>query len=225
MDLKTIALFIITALLFGIGFLVYFRNRKNIINISYGLFIIFMAVWSFGLAMFYNSQNVESTFFWTKFLYSAGSLIATFFFYFSLFFPSSKASLSFLKKILIFVPSVILLVVFLFSDFILKDVVILSGAKSIIYGPGHFLFDLQFDAFFILGFISLVLKYRISSGRAKAQLRYIILGTFLGLAIAGTTNVILPWFDNFEYLWIGPPGRAFPRPIHAPRRRSPHRRC
>lgn len=58
MDLRIIVLLVMTALLFGIGLLVFFRNRKNAVNISYGFFVIFMAIWSFGLAMFYYSFEI-----------------------------------------------------------------------------------------------------------------------------------------------------------------------
>jgi len=208
MDFRILALLIMTTLLFSMGLLVYSRNRKSIINISYSFFVVFMAFWSLGLAMFYISSEVNSMHFWANFLYLAGGLIASFFFYFSLVFPSTKSLISPLKRFLIFSPNIILFILFFFSDFILQGVVIESGVKEFVYGPGHILFDLQFSIFFLWGFYNLIQKYRKSIERARAQLRYIILGTSLGLIVAGTANVILPWFGNFKYLWLGPEAAA-----------------
>jgi len=203
MDFRVLALFIMTVLLFGVGLLVYFKNRKSIVNISYGLFVIFMALWSLGLAMFYISSEIDKIFFWAKFLYVAGSFIAAFFFYFSLVFPLGKISISRFKQFFIFVPNIILFILFFFSDFILQGVIIQAETRGFVYGPGHILFDLQFDTFFIWGLLNLVRKYKRSTDIVRAQLKYVILGTSLGLAVAGTTNVILPWFNNFRFLWVG----------------------
>jgi len=204
MDLRVIALLIMTVFLFAIGLLVFFKNRKNVVNIFYGLFVIFMAIWSLGLAMFYFNPEISVMHFWANFLYVAGGLIAVFFFYFSLIFPSSSSPISNVKKLLIFLPNIVLFIMFFFTNLILKDVFIEDGTRGFIYGPFHFLFDLQFIVFFLWGFLNLIKKYKQEADIAKAQLKYIILGTSLGLIIAGTTNVILPWFNNFEYLWIGP---------------------
>ena len=37
------------------------------------------------------------------------------------------------------------------------------------------------------------------------RLRYLILGTLIGVILAGLINVIMPWFNRFELLWLAPP--------------------
>jgi len=44
-----------------------------------------------------------------------------------------------------------------------------------------------------------------TDGLIKEHLKYIISGTLIGYALAGTTNVIMPWFGNFSLKWLGPP--------------------
>lgn len=204
MEIQAVALLIMVILLCSVGLFVFFKGRKSIINRLYGLFAIFMAVWAFGLLMFYTGpENMLR--FWANFLYVAGTLIAAIFFYFSLVFPFGRMSKLTIKGILIFFPNIALFILFFFSDFILAGTFIgANNARGFVYGPGHLLFDIQFSLFFIWGFLNLLKKYRPADNIAKTQLKFTILGTSLGLLIAGPTNVILPWFGVFQFLWLGP---------------------
>jgi signal transduction histidine kinase len=202
MDLKIISLLIMTALLTVMGLFVFFKNRKNVINIFYGFFVLFMAMWSLGLFMFYFGPENNMRF-WADFLYVAGGLISSFFLYFSFVFPYKDSGFSY-KKLLIFISNIFLFILIFFSDLIIIGVLNVGGIKGFVYGPLHIIFDIQFDAYFIWGFINLFNKYRTANNIARAQIKFTMLGTSLGLIIAGTTNVILPWFDIFNYLWIGP---------------------
>lgn len=44
--------------------------------------------------------------------------------------------------------------------------------------------------------------------KRRTQFIFIIVGTLFGLILAGSTNIVLPLFNRFEYLWAGPVGAA-----------------
>ena len=205
MDLRIVSLFLTAFIIGVVGFLIYIRRLRDIINISFGLFVISVAVWSLGVAVFYLSPFTTAALFWSKFLYFAGGVIPSLFYYFALVFPTKKIP-RILSKLLIFTPNILLFYIYFFTDFILKDIEVINGVKHFIYGPGHIIFDLHFDAFFLLAFINLAVShYRESVVSTKNQLRFIIMGTLLGLILAGITNVVLPWFNDFRFIWLGPP--------------------
>lgn len=205
MDYKIIVLFIMLILFIALWLIVFFKGQNKIVNRTFNIFVINMAIWSFGLAMFYKSSDMKASLFWTDVLYLAGSLIPAAFLLLSFVFPSEESTISHFRQILIFAPNVILFGLFFFTPIIVKEVAIVNGAKGFIYGPGHIIWDLQFDTMFTWAFIRFIKKYRHYTGLAKTRLRYVIMGTLVGVILAGVTNVIMPWFNRFELLWLGPP--------------------
>jgi hypothetical protein len=189
---------------FGFGIFVYSKKR-SLINLSYALFILFVALWSLGLLMMYLAPSPEGKLLAAKFLYLMGSFISAAFFYFSLVFPSGESQSS-VKLGLIFSPNIILFALYFFNTLMVREVVYEGEVvKYFIYGPLHFLFDIQFIGFFCCAFWNLYSKYKIAIGRTKLQLRYILIATILGVVLAGTTNVVMPSFlNNCSLAWIGP---------------------
>jgi signal transduction histidine kinase len=204
MNFRIIVLLIMSVLFAILGILIYTKGWKNISNRIYGLFVVNMVLWSFCLAMLYVSSDVSKALFWSRLIYLAGGLIPAFFLYFSFVFPESKISISPIKQCLIFVPNIILFVIYFFSDFFLAGVVVQENMRGFIYGHGHFLFDLHFAIFFLWAFLRFIKKYKNSTGIIREQLKYIIGGTIIGVILASITNVILPWFGYFNLLWLGP---------------------
>ena len=52
MDLKGILLIFITLLILFLGFLMFFKNKKSLINIWYSLIMLSGSLWIFGLFIF-----------------------------------------------------------------------------------------------------------------------------------------------------------------------------
>lgn len=205
MDFRVIILFIMAGLFVTLEAIIYLNAQNKTIKRAYSIFVINMALWSFGLAMFYKSSTAKAALFWTDVLYFAGSLIPAGFLLFSFVFPSGKINISLLKRSLIFLPNIIIFALFFFTSFMVKEVIITNGAKRLVYGPGHIIWDIQFIAIFAIAFIRFIKSYNNYGGTTKMRLKYIVLGTLAGVMLAGITNVILPWFNRFGLLWLGPP--------------------
>lgn len=205
MDFRVIVLFSMTVIFFGFWLLVLLKGPRQILNRIFSIFVVNMALWSFGLGMFYKSQSPEASLFWANVLYLAGSLIPAAFLHFSFIFPSGKMSISRFKQFLIYVPNIILFYLFFFTPIIVKGVTPLGQPKGFIYGSGHILWDLQFDTIFAWAFVRFYMAYKRCTGIVRMRLRYVIFGTLTGVILAGLTNVIMPWFNRFELLWLAPP--------------------
>ena len=195
----------ITAIFFLLWAVVLLKGKDKSISGIYSLFVGNMALWAFGLAMFYYCKSPRWVFFWAKELYVAGGLIASSFLCFSFAFPSRKPDITPKKLSLIFIPNLILFILFFFTPVIINGVIILNGIRGFTYGPGHILFDIHFYIIFGWAFLRFLKGYKQAKGVVKTRLRYIIIGTLTGVTLAGITNVVMTWLGRFELLWLGPP--------------------
>ncbi len=202
MDFRVVALLLIAVVFLAFLLLVYVSGRHSVINRVYCIFIANMTLWAFSLAMFYTCEGPVISLFWSKVVYLAGSIIPAAFLHFSFVFPAG----SFRPwQLALYLPNVVLGLLYFLTPWILNGVDTFEGAKGFLYGPGRILWDLQFNSMFGFGFYRFVRFYQTSAGITRLRLRYVVLGTFVGLTLAGTTNVIMPWFNRFELLWLGPP--------------------
>lgn len=204
MDFRVVVLFIMVGIFLAFSLIIYFKGQRRLSVKVFNIFVISLALWAFGLAMFYISTDLKIALFWMDVLYLAGSLIPAAFLLFSFVFPFEKFTISRINQVLIFVPNMILFVLFFFTPIIVKQIAIVNGIKRVIYGQGHILWDIQFDIIFVWSFVRFIKMYRRHTGIIKNRLKYIILGTFIGVILAGITNVIMPWFNRFELIWLGP---------------------
>lgn len=207
MNFKVIFLLISIIFTFAFGIFVYFKKRRNPVNLWYGIFVSFVILWSLGLLMMHISDTPEKGLFWTKFTYLAGGLITSSFFYFSLIFPYG-GNLLIGKAGLIFLPNIILFILYMFTPFMIREVVYENKIiKYFIFGPLHYLFDIHCTFFFTWSFWILYKKYKAAAVHIKMQLKYTLLATILGLVLAGIFNMIMPdVFNNYSLIWLGPFG-------------------
>lgn len=211
MDFRIIFLIISMAFTFAFGFFVYLRNRKSAVNVWYSIFAYFLTLWGFGLLMMHLTYVPRESVFWTSFTYLTGSLIASSFFYFSFIFPWKNPQ-SIRKTGLIFLPNLILFILYFFlPSLMIREVVRQNGTiEYFIYGPLHLFFDIQVFIYFTWAFWNLYGKFKIAVGQVKMQLKYVLLGTILGLVLGGIPNIILPSiFGNCSTIWLGP-AHVFP---------------
>jgi len=204
MDFRVIILFLMSAVYFGFWLLILRKGPKQILNRVYSIFVFDIVLWTFGLAMFYNTQDLEVSLFWANVLYLAGSLIPVAFLQFSFVFPSGQINISRLAQFAIYIPNLFLFYLLFFTPTIIKGVAFINGAKGFIYGPGHILWDLQFDMVFLWAFWRFIKMYSRYTGIIKARLRYIIIGTAIGVVLSAITNVIMPWLNEFKLMWSAP---------------------
>lgn len=204
LDFRIVILLLIT---FFVAWLAIIAYRKSRENLAFSLFVFSVGVWSLALALFYRAGSDFGNEFWGRMVYATGSLIAVFFYQFAAIFVFKKINP--VWRIIIFALTIFLVYIYIFTPLFVKNVFIEGAVKGYIYGDARAIFDIYFDIYFLAGFLVLLrgLKNETDLSR-RAQYFFIIIGTLIGLILASSTNIILPWFGRFEFLWAGPIGVA-----------------
>ena len=205
MDYKIICLAIMTLLFGALWVLIHFRGQNKLLSRVFNIFVLNMVVWAFGLTMFYFSSDLKQSLFWARVLYMAGGLVPPAFLLYSFVFSHRSLFLSLPKIVLLFLPNLIFFYLYFFTPWMVKEIAIVRDVKTFVFGPAHFLWDINFNAVFLTAFVRFIRLYRKADGLVKEHLKYIISGTFIGYVLAGTTNVVMLWFGNFSLIWLGPP--------------------
>ncbi len=174
------------------GLFVYFKNPKRIINKTFGLFSLSVAVWSYSYFFWQISTTETTALFWTRALMVGAIFIPIFYFHFIL---GLLNKIQEKKKLLI-------TGYLFFSFFFLANFTsfFVEGVRSKLNfdfwpDPGILYHPFLILWFFYLAYtIYLLIKSSsTSSGILKNQLRYILLGTIVGY-LGGITNYLL-WYD------------------------------
>lgn len=180
----------ILALIFGLFVLL--SNRKNKVNQIFSLVSFSVIVWGISYGMWQISTEKETALFWTRFLNIGATLIPIFFLHWILVFLKLEKEK---KKILFFGYFLTLFfLLFSFTSFYIKDIRPILNFQwwpqpGIFY---HFYLFIEYLGFSSYAFYLLFKFYKKSSGIKKAQIRYVIIGSLIGLG-GGLTNFFL-WY-------------------------------
>ena len=180
---------------FLLGLIVYSRNSKSVINVTYGLFCLAGVVWSFSYFFWQVSNNEKDALFWCRALMAGAIFIPVCYLHhiFSLLhLLRSKRNFLILSYSVCFLAFVI--------NF--TPLFVSSVSKKLYFdywpNPGiAFKFFLPIWIYFVVYSIFIILVYlKSSSGTLRNQLRYVLIGTIVGWS-GGITNFPL-WFNlNF----------------------------
>jgi len=175
-----------------LGPVVYFKNRKKIVNKTFGLFCFFVAIWSYFYFLWQISTTASDALFWSRALMVGAIFIPISYFHFILGLLNKIQE----KKKILITGYLVFFFFFLlnFTSLFVKSVTPKLNFNfwpnaGILYSPFLILWF-----FYALYTIYLLFKeYSTSFGTTKSQLRYILLGTIVGY-LGGTTNYLL-WYD------------------------------
>ncbi len=204
MDFQVVVSCITTFFYVGFWFLIHFKGKKTTLTKSFNILVLSMIAWSFGVSMFYLTKDPIQSLFWIKFTYFSGTFIPASFLLLSYVYPSGMFVVSPFKRFFIFAPSLLIFCVFFMTPWAIQEIQVINGHKGWSYGPGKYLFDVQFLFLFAWAFKRFFRMYRNLDGDIKNSLRFNIFGTLIALILGGGTNVILIWFNHFEWVWFGP---------------------
>jgi len=195
------ALSLLLALILGL--IVLSKNPRNITNRVFSCFSFSIAFWIFTVAMADISREIGPALFWTKAAIIGPSLVAPLFLWFSLIFPVQKSKIPLKKLVLMFLPSIILIVLSP-TKLNVEEVMIAEWGTD--FTPGHlytFLF-LVLIVYMGLGFYNLVKKRKTTQGIERAQIKYFIYGTLTTLVLGLLANLILPVLGYGRASTLGP---------------------
>ena len=186
-----------------LGFLIYFNNRKSLINRIFGIWACSLFLWSINALLFYVPDYSSSTsLILGRFLYETAIIIVVVLLYLVSIFPFN-IGLGKLRLFLIFAPSAPLLLLTIGSDLIIQ------GAESTVYG-NKVIFGSLFAlyAFFIISYVALSVfvlfkKYKQGRGNIKINIRYILTGIAISGFLGIMANIVLPLFNIFDIAKFG----------------------
>ncbi len=196
---------LIAALLANLAliFISYFKSKKTKANKAWVVVIGTVILWIISMII-YRGVGPENSLFWSRLLYISASLIPLFFLHFCFLYPEDKRPIAWKVKWLMVLPTFLIISGVIFPEAIIKEIVIKPlQEKTIIFGPLYFLYVLYISGYFSLALWNLFQKYLKASGYLKAQLTYVLLGTSISIILGSTFNLILPWFGNFQFNWLG----------------------
>jgi signal transduction histidine kinase len=201
MDIKFLGILSGLFLLF-LGFIVWYQNRKHPANISLSVFAVSSALWCVSLYLYENPVIytarlwITLVFFFVFFM--VGSTL-----YFSFVFPNGKAKAAIIPTILYSIFSLPFIYLLTFTNYWIKDVVMVNGSSSTITGPLYAywgLFDLVIGIWIINNFIK---RYKISDPLTKLQLRYVFMGIGIMAVSTLVIDVVIPViFGSSSYFWV-----------------------
>jgi hypothetical protein len=200
-DFRVVILFCTAAIYIAFTILVYVSGPRTAVNLVFCVFMAGMTYWALSLAMFLLVDTPAASLFWARVIYMAGPLIGSAFLHLSFILPDG----SFRPwQLSLYVPTVLLLLGFCATPWLLAGVAMFDGTKGFLYGPLRPLWDAHFAATFGLGFYRFFKAQAAATGIKRMRILYVLWGTLAGFAAASVTNVIMTWFNRFELIWIGP---------------------
>jgi len=199
-DLQNILILFVVLANFIIALLVFIRNPKNKINITFVFLPLSTIMWSVSMIMYRSAPSVGNSIAWAQLLYASASTIAISYLIFCIVFL--KIKINKFVYTLIFIPFLFIFLSSLIPNLIIKDVIFqYSGEKIIIFGYIYYFYNVYIPLYSSIGFILLLTQYVKISGIKKNQIRIIFYGTFLSGCLAMITNLLLPTLGYFELNW------------------------
>jgi signal transduction histidine kinase len=175
----------ITATILGI--FVYYKNRKSLINKTFFLMSLGVAIWSFSYCKWLLINEEGAALFWSRMLNFGATLIPIFYLHWVLSFLNLAK-----KKKKLLIAGYLITSIFLISSFTPYYITSVKPILSFPYWPQAGFLYVCFLFFGYLGLISygiyqLFKMRKVATKEGQAQIDYIILGSLLGFG-GGATN-------------------------------------
>jgi len=171
------------------AFLIY-KNNKSVLNWTAALFSLTVAIYCFSFATTITSTNKNLALFWNRFLYIGVIFMPVFFLHFTF----KVLELNQKRIVLISYLMAFLFSPFVFSDYLVKDVVPkLSFKYYMVPGQFYFLLVAFWAGLIIYAHYKLIKGFLNAYGLKRNQIKYLLLSSIIGYP--GGATSFLPVFD------------------------------
>lgn len=204
MSMQIETLFAIAALNGVLSYII-LRGRRDSLSISYFLVVFSVAVWSLFLGLFLIEESYNSALNFSVIYYIAAAAIPTLFLIFSL---TLAGKLNKLFLFLFLTPFVFLVASFLLNKNLLIQNIIFIGnnTKDVVLNKSAYIFYIIYFVFYVISaYLVLFIRYKILiDDLKKKQILLIIGGTSVSYFFGMIFNLIIPFFENYRLVWVGP---------------------
>ncbi len=189
--IDTILVVFVVASILTLGGLAYFSNPRSKVNKLFASTVLWAAIWAASNFLESEVRNPAVASFLLRLDFASAALIAYFFLFFCVNFPSPSLYRK-IKEYIAFIP-IAVLTLLSFSSLIVRDIGTYRGGLQLQFGRGPLFWIYAFCLFGYMGggSVNLVLKWRKFSGIRKAQVSYVLLGLSLSAFLALFINLIL----------------------------------
>ncbi len=181
------------------------RNYRSRVHLLFAVTIFFNVLWAIGDAVMIGASSLGVAQSWSRLFFIAPMLTAYYLIVFAYSFPDNK-KLAKAITLSLFVPVVALgAMILISSEFLVSDM--FKGASINEFTPNsvNFLvYCLFFVVYFTVAYVIFYNKSRKTTGLARVQLNYVLLGVFGSSSLALLTNLLMPYVGNSGYVWLGP---------------------
>lgn len=205
MDIKVILLLIISIFHLIMAYKLFFREPIQTVRTAFALVLFAAALWSFGMAMFMYTLNLETAEFYARFFYFSAAAIPLFFLYFANYFIYPSYLLNERKIIAWLLPFLTITVIVFHPTFFIENSSHYDwGNDANVKLQGHLLYIIYFFSYIILAYRMLYKKFIKSGGVSRGILRIVIICTGLSYIFGIFFDLFLPIVDNYYYIHLGP---------------------
>jgi len=180
-----------------LGIFVFWKNKKNKVNLLFGIFSLCIAIWLIGSFFMLNSKTDDWIIFWDRVVYIGVIFIPVIGYHFSLLFTKSKY-----KKQLLRIGYALALMFLIsnFTDYFVSGVFKYSWGHHTRAQVFHHIFLIFFSTYTFLFFYTISRFIKKVSGVSKVQAKY-FLWSILILCLGIIT--FLPAYKIDIYPWVG----------------------
>lgn len=201
-----LGLIFVAGLNISLALLIWLRNPKNKINITFAVTVFLVGTWTLGMALFREAQTVQTAWIWTWVQNGSGAILVIPFFFLSIYFPYQSKILKSWQILLIGISIVVMLLITIVPGIWVKEIILRPSDNTYELGRlGIIYFNIHFYFYVILAFYTLFQKYKISQGFIKTQLTYMMTAAAIIGFFSSNFAVLFPLiFNQLGPYWLGP---------------------
>lgn len=203
---QNLGLIFVAGLDLGMALLIWLKNSKNKINISFSLAILLLAIWTLAVGMFKEATTLPTARIWTWIQNFSGGLMVIPFFLFSIYFPYQNFVLKNWHRLLISLSILPLIYIVFVPGAWIKEIYFFPHSNDYLINRfGLLYFAIFFYFYVIFAFVNLIRKYLSSSGFIQEQLKYLIISSSIISFFGSIFGVIIPLIlAHVGPHWLGP---------------------
>lgn len=193
-----------------LGGLVLFQDKSRFSNQLFSGICVCFAVWSVSILVFLGADSVTVGYVAAKVFYLVAAIFPCLLLLFALLFPN-KERVTVATQALIGVVGAVMSLFIIFSPYFVIDMIILSsqGNYIIVDKSSYILYSIYFILLFSIAILVAMRKFISNRGDRRMQSGLYAFGILINSIPGFITNLLLPYFAIYDYIWVGPAASVF----------------
>lgn len=193
---------------FVLASIVGFQDSRRIANLLFVGISLCFGVWAFSVLLFLQTTDATVAYLSAKTYYLVAGLFPALLLLFSLVYPKApneKQVSSWVMGAIALVGLLVGALVIAQPEFVVSGVVIQGGERLVsVHIQTYLLYSFYFIALFAFAMVVALRKFIAYRGDLRMQSALYALGILLNSIPGFITNLYLPYFGVYEYVWVGP---------------------